>query len=177
MTTSLASDADIRAVTRCLLSTERAVVRLRRRFPAGTACSKCVVTHPSALILESDPVLCYACRLGRDIERNHAAGSGRGPILELPANAHRVFSEVEALRRRFLTDEVGREVGLGLVTYAAMRVAALGSWQGQPLHQVIRGETTPLTGSPVFVGAASGTGCRTRPSSPLVGRSNDDERV
>lgn len=131
MTTSLASDADIRAVTRCLLSTERAVVRLRRRFPIGAGCSQCGATHPAALVASSASLpTCYACYVGRVTEGNHVAGSGRGPLLELPANAHRVFSEIEALRNRFLTDEVDREVGFGLVTFAAMRVSALGHWEG-----------------------------------------------
>jgi hypothetical protein len=124
----LVRDADIRAVTRCLLFTERAVVRLRSRFPSGTACSSCGVTHPAALVAGSRPAKCYACRVGRATEGNHVAGSGRGPLLELLSNAHRVFSEIEALRNRFLTDEVDREVGFGLVTFAAMRISALGCW-------------------------------------------------
>jgi hypothetical protein len=97
----LVRDADIRAVTRCLLFTERAVVRLRSRFPSGTACSSCGVTHPAALVAGSRPAKCYACRVGRATEGNHVAGSGRGPLLELLSNAHRVFSEIEALRNRF----------------------------------------------------------------------------
>jgi hypothetical protein len=128
MTTSLASDADIRAVTRCLLFTERSVVRLRGRFPTGAGCFQCGATHPAALVASTAPLHCYACLLGRATEGNHVAGSGRGPVLELPANAHRVFSEIEALRNRFLTDEVDREVGFGLVTFAAMRVSTLGCW-------------------------------------------------
>jgi hypothetical protein len=130
VTTRLASDADLRAVTRCLLSTERAVVRLRTRFPSGADCSQCGATHPGVLVGSSSPPTCYACHVGRVTEGNHVAGSGRGPLLELPANAHRVFSEIEALRNRFLTDEVDREVGFGLVTFAAMRVSALGCWEG-----------------------------------------------
>ena len=121
-------DADVRATTRCLLATERAVVRLRTRFPAGTACSACGVTHPAALVARTNPITCYSCRLERPTERNHAGGHGSGPVLQLPANEHRVFSEVEALRHRFLSGEEDLDVALGLVAFTAMRVSVLGSW-------------------------------------------------
>lgn len=129
MRTPPLADANVRAVTRCLLETERAVVRLRTRFPIGTTCSSsCSVTHPAALIIGKTPPICYAHHLDRPTERNHAAGSGQGPVLELPANEHRVFSEVEALRLRFLSGAEDRDVALGLVTFAGMRLSALGRW-------------------------------------------------
>lgn len=110
------------------MEVERARVRLANRFPPGSACSLCGATHPAVLILGSDPLICYGCRVPWDGEGNHTAGHARGPIIDSPDNEHRVFSEGERIgrwARRGLDVPPETEFGFGL--FVGLRLGRLGS--------------------------------------------------
>src|SRR5262249_19565431 len=92
-----------------------------------SACSRCRATNPVVLVEGSGPVLCYGCTVRHRQEGDHVAGQGRGRRLWLPANLHRLRSEVERLARVALLPGVRRETACGLVTYIALRIALLGT--------------------------------------------------
>jgi len=120
-----------RAARRVVLEVERTRVRLAGRFPPGTACSSCGATHPAVLVAGSDPPICYACSVPWSREGNHVAGHGRGPVVEMPANEHRVFSEGERIGRWAMRGlDVPPETAFGLGLYTCLRLDRLGSLGG-----------------------------------------------
>src|SRR5260370_5514728 len=76
---------------------ERAWVRnavAARRVGVNAECSICRERRPQALIQESDPKICHACKRQRDLktpmDKHHVAGEANSPItLRVPVNDHR----------------------------------------------------------------------------------------
>lgn len=120
-----------RAARRILLEVERTRVRLVNRFPIGSACSLCGATHPAVLVAGSDPLICYGSRVPWDGEGNHAAGHRSGPLIHLPDNEHRVFSEGERIGRWAMRGlDVPSETAFGFGVFVGIRLGLLGSLGG-----------------------------------------------
>jgi hypothetical protein len=83
--------------------------RRQRRFPAGAFCVDCGGRNRLLLCRSGKQVVCYRCRLrrrGRPEEELHHLGGRPGELtVRVPANLHRLLTELQRLWR--VTHEPG----------------------------------------------------------------------